>query len=30
VPDLQLVINPAGARGRGAALIVGLRTTFAF
>lgn len=29
-PDLQLVINPAGERGRGAVLIAGLRTTFEF
>ncbi len=29
-PDLQLVVNPAGERGRGAVLVAGLRTTFEF
>lgn len=29
-PDLQLVINPAGERGRGAVFVAGLRTTFSF
>ncbi len=29
-PDLQLVVNPAGERGRGVVLVAGLRTTFEF
>ncbi len=29
-PDLQVVINPAGERGRGAVFVAGLRTTFSF
>lgn len=29
-PDLQLVVNPAGTRGRGAVLVTGVRTTFEF
>lgn len=29
-PDLQLIVNPAGERGRGAALVAGLRTTLEF
>ncbi|WP_197422060.1 MULTISPECIES: carbohydrate porin [unclassified Sphingomonas] len=29
-PDLQLIVNPAGERGRGAVLVAGLRTTLEF